>query len=122
MRKTERGGVTDEREEGSEQESATAVFGDSTYQLLDKYADHAASHFRSSFLLFAPLAGLVAFHVLWLCGHLLTVLVRGGDTGVGVRGPGECECVCVRARGMEEGEEGQLQLQLEETMEAKTCG
>ena len=121
-------GRSDEREEGSEQESATAVFGDSTYQLLDKYADHAASHIRSSFLLFAPLAGLVAFHVLWLCGigslgrrrgH-----ARGGDAGVGVRGPGEdggCECVCVCVRGgggeMERGEEGQLQL--EETMEAK---
>ena len=49
--------------------------------------------------------------------------VRGGDAGVGVRGPGEdggCECVCVCAGGgeMERGEEGQLQL--EETMEADT--
>ena len=101
------------RGQGSEQESTTR---DSTYQLFDKYADHAAGHSRSVFLLFAPLAGLVAFHVLWLCGigslgrrrgHVLggDALVRGCDD------PGRTGNVSVCARrGVEMGEEGQVQL------------
>ena len=48
--------------------SKNLLFGDSTYQLFKKYADHAAGRSRSVFLVLASLADLVAFHVLWLCG------------------------------------------------------
>jgi hypothetical protein len=73
--------------------------GDSTYRLFDKYADHAADHFRSVSLVFASFVGLVEFCDRGFCriGSLLglrrgregdgdhLVLVCDGGTGLRLR-------------------------------------